>query len=76
MKKMILAKKLNQENLSLEADLVITSTKERYPFELHMGLGECKLSRKDFEALPREVGEETMKELLPNKKVEFLFDEE
>lgn len=73
MERMTLAKKVNQENLSLEAELVIVAEKKRYPFELHMELGQCKVLKKDYDSVPKEVWEETMKELLPNKKVEFVI---
>ena len=51
MERMTLAKKVNQENLSLEAELVIVAEKKRYPFELHMGLGQCKVLKKDYDSV-------------------------
>ena len=74
MRRWTVTKKLDEEKLVLEAYLLDLEKNKRYPFKLNMRLGQCKVLKKDFEALPKEIWEETMKELLPNKKIEFIIE--
>ncbi len=73
--RMVRAKKLSEESLVLEADLVM-SPYEWYPFKLNMGLGSCEVSRRDYLAVPENIWKETMKNLLPYKEVVFEIKED